>query len=74
MLLSSLPVFAASSTIAYVGTYTGAQSRGIYAYRVEEVTGSAPRFTPLGLAVEAVNPSFLAIDASRRLVDISTKR
>jgi 6-phosphogluconolactonase len=68
MLLSSLPVLAASSTIAYVGTYTGAQSRGIYAYRVEEVTGSAPRFTPLGLAVEAVNPSFLAIDASRRLV------
>ena len=59
---------AGTQTIAYVGTYTGGQSRGIYAYRVEEADGSAPRFTPLGLAVETVNPSFLAIDASRRLV------
>lgn len=67
-LLSCAMGLTASSTIAYVGTYTGGQSRGIYAYRVEAAVGSAPRFTSLGLAAEAVNPSFLAIDAARRLV------
>lgn len=66
--LAAIMAPAVSSTIAYVGTYTGAESRGIYAYRVEEVDGGAPRFTPLGLAAETTNPSFLAIDAARRLV------
>jgi len=66
--LTAVMTSAAASTIAYVGTYTGAQSRGIYAYRVETDAGGAPRFTSLGLAAEAVNPSFLAIDSARRLV------
>ncbi len=58
----------ASSTIAYVGTYTGAKSQGIYAFRVDETAKGGPAFTSLGLAAATPNPSFLALDASRRLV------
>ena len=57
-----------SSTIAYVGTYTGAKSQGIYAFRVDEAGKDGPVFTPLGLAAATPSPSFLAIDSARRLV------
>lgn len=54
-----------STSIVYVGTYTGQQSKGIYAYRFDAATGEAEA---LGLAAEAQNPAFLAIDpANRRL-------
>jgi 6-phosphogluconolactonase len=45
----------------YVGTYTeeGSKSKGIYAYRFDPATGQA---TPLGLAAETVNPSFVAVN------------
>jgi 6-phosphogluconolactonase len=66
--LSSTMALAASSTLAYVGTYTGGKSRGIYAFRVETAAGRDPQFVPLGLAAEAANPAFLAIDEARRLV------
>jgi 6-phosphogluconolactonase len=52
----------------YVGTYTSgkkAASKGIYAYRYEAATGKA---TPLGLAAESVNPSFLAVHPNRRFL------
>jgi 6-phosphogluconolactonase len=44
----------------YVGTYTqeGSKSKGIYAYRYDAATGE---ITPLGLAAEATNPSFVAV-------------
>lgn len=45
--------------IVYVGTYTGPASKGIYAFRFEESSGKA---TPLGIAAETENPSFLALD------------
>jgi 6-phosphogluconolactonase len=43
----------------YVGTYTeeGSTSKGIYAYRFDAATGET---TPLGLAAETTNPSFVA--------------
>jgi 6-phosphogluconolactonase len=52
---------AARDYLVYVGTYTGPQSQGIYAYRFEESTG---KFASLGLAAKTVNPSFLAVDPS----------
>lgn len=61
-------VFAAPSTLAFVGTYTGGQSQGIYAFRVETPADGDPQFEPLGLAVATDSPSFLASDAARRLV------
>lgn len=51
--------------LAYVGTYTGPKSKGIYAYRFNPVTGRA---TALGLAAETVNPSFLAISPDQKLL------
>jgi 6-phosphogluconolactonase len=47
--------------LVYVGTYTDHGSKGIYAYRFDSSTG---KLTALGLAAEADEPSFLAVDAS----------
>jgi 6-phosphogluconolactonase len=48
-----------SKYLFYVGTYTeeGGKSKGIYAYRYDAATGD---ITPLGLAAETTNPSFVA--------------
>src|SRR5436190_24395569 len=51
--------FAASKNyLLYVGTYTDAGSKGIYAYRYDTEWG---KLSPLGLAVETASPSFLAV-------------
>ena len=49
--------------IMYVGTYTRATSKGIYAYRFDSATGKA---SPIGLAAETENPSFLAMHPNQR--------
>jgi len=46
----------------YVGTYTSGKSEGIYGYRMDVATGALTRFT----SCKSVNPSFLAIDRSKR--------
>jgi 6-phosphogluconolactonase len=53
--------------LVYVGTYTqeGSKSRGIYAYRFDE---GANQITPLGLAAETTNPSFVAIHPNGRFL------
>jgi 6-phosphogluconolactonase len=51
--------------LLYVGTYTEKESKGIYAYRFD---AASAELTPLGVAAETTNPSFLAIDPSRRLL------
>jgi len=62
-----LPIFAAAAPaerqgkyLFYVGTYTeeGSKSKGIYAYRYDAKTAE---ITPLGLAAETTNPSFVAV-------------
>ena len=51
--------FAASkSYLLYVGTYTDAGSKGIYAYRYN---GKSGKLSSLGLAAETASPSFLAV-------------
>jgi 6-phosphogluconolactonase len=61
----------ANETLAYVGTYTGGKSKGIYLFRLEthnrDVTQNA-LLVPLGLAAETPSPAFLEVDAKRRLV------
>lgn len=42
----------------YVGTYTGAKSKGIYRFALDLETG---KLTPEGLVAETANPSFLAL-------------
>lgn len=46
----------------YVGTYTSGKSEGIYGYRMDAATGALTRFT----SCKSVNPSYLAIDRSKR--------
>ena len=54
-----------SKYIAYVGTYTGPNSRGIYAFRFDASTGE---LRSLGLMAESTNPSFLAVDPKGRFL------
>ena len=51
----------------YVGTYTeeGSKSKGIYAFRYDASSG---RITPLGLAAETTNPSFVALHPNGRFL------
>ena len=52
--------------IAYVGTFTTTQkSKGIYACRFQPATGA---LTSAGLVAETANPTFLAVDPSRRFL------
>jgi len=50
-------------TLVYIGTYTGAKSRGIYVSRFDSRTGT---LTVPELAVESKNPSFLAVHPNGR--------
>jgi 6-phosphogluconolactonase len=67
---SALP---ADATLAYVGTQTGTrgQSKGIYVFRLQtrgmEVSQNIT-LVPLGVAAETPNPTFLELDARRRLL------
>ena len=56
---------AAGSYLVYVGTYTAGSSKGIYDYRFDAKTG---QLTPIGVAAEVVNPSFLATDPQHRFL------
>jgi 6-phosphogluconolactonase len=53
--------------LLYVGTYTqeGSASKGIYGYRFDAATGHS---TPLGLAAETINPSFVALAPNGRFL------
>jgi 6-phosphogluconolactonase len=72
LLLSTLAAAAAPPAkqgqyLFYVGTDTeeGSKSKGIYAYRYDANTN---QITPLGLAAETTNPSFLALHANGRFL------
>jgi 6-phosphogluconolactonase len=54
--------------IMYVGTYTKAPSKGIYAYRFEGATGTATPMGTAGLAAETENPSYLAVHPNQRFL------
>lgn len=49
----------------YVGTYTAKDSKGIYAYRFDAVSGET---SPVGLVAATENPSFLAVHPSGRFL------
>src|SRR5690348_12614927 len=54
-----------SDYLAYTGTYTGKNSKGIYVFRFNSATG---KLTPLGLAAETTSPSYLAVHPNRRFL------
>jgi len=51
----------AAGTLVYVGTYTGAKSKGIHAFRFDQATGALTR---VGLVAETRSPSWLALHPS----------
>ena len=55
----------AAEYFVYVGTYTGPQSKGIYAWRFDAASGA---LTELGVAGETKNPSFVALHPSGRFL------
>src|SRR6201985_1220740 len=56
---------AANSYLVYVGTYTATTSKGIYNYRFDPHTG---KLTPIGVAAEQANPSFMVTDPHHRFL------
>lgn len=48
--------------LVYVGTYTGAKSKGIYALRMDK----EGKLAPLGLVAETPSPSFLTVHPNKR--------
>jgi 6-phosphogluconolactonase len=63
MFAEALP--ADGTTLVYIGTYTGAKSKGIYVSRFDPATG---RLTTPELAVATPSPSFLALHPNRRFL------
>src|ERR1700761_8058337 len=51
------------SYLVYAGTYSLANSKGIYNYRYDPKSG---QLTPIGVAAQIANPSFLATDPQHR--------
>ena len=58
-------------TLVYVGTYTGAKSKGIYVFSLRTSGNEVSQnitLVPMGLAAETPNPSFIELDIKRRLL------
>jgi 6-phosphogluconolactonase len=51
--------------LVYIGTYTRPPSKGIYVWRFQPSSG---KLTPLGLAAETSNPTFLAVAPNQRFL------
>jgi 6-phosphogluconolactonase len=51
--------------LLYVGSYNTAKGKGIHAFRLDSATG---RLTSMGLATEAVNPTFVTASADGRFL------
>lgn len=67
------PPLQGKSTLVYIGTRTvdNASAKGIYLFRLQSAGTEVFQnvtLVPLGLAAEAVNPTFFEIDTKRRLL------
>ena len=65
ILIAAPCVLPLSGQIVYIGTYTRTTSKGIYAWRFQPGSG---KLTPLGLAAETSNPTFLAVAPNQRFL------
>jgi 6-phosphogluconolactonase len=62
---TTLPPSHADNCLVYIGTYTRAQSKGIYVCRLNTTTGA---LTSPALAVPTSNPSFLALHPNHQFL------
>jgi 6-phosphogluconolactonase len=62
---------AGKDTLVYVGTHTGARSKGIHLFKLQttdlEVSQNIT-LAPLGIAAETPNPTYLELDLKRRVL------
>lgn len=56
---------ARAERMIYIGTYTGPESKGIYAFKFDDASGA---LTPVGLVAETPSPSFLESSADGRFL------
>ena len=63
--LAGVVVAQSREVLVYVGTYTGAASKGIYAFRFNQATGA---LTSIGLVAETPSPSWLVASPSGKFV------
>ena len=63
LLLASYAAAASKRYWVYIGTYTGPQSKGIYAFQFDADSG---KLEPVALVGELPRPSFLAIHPNRK--------
>ena len=63
LLLASFAAAASKRYWVYIGTYTGPQSKGIYAFQFDSDSG---KLEPVNLVGELPRPSFLAIHPNRK--------
>ena len=61
---TTAPAATDNSTLAYIGTYTGPKSKGIYSFRLD----SSGAITAVELAAETPQPTFLAIHPNQRFL------
>jgi len=59
------PAPAAGDCLVYAGTYTGPQSKGIYAWRMDTATATV---TSIGLAGETTSPSYIEIAPNHKFL------
>jgi 6-phosphogluconolactonase len=60
---------AGNDTLVYIGTHTGEKSKGIYVFRLQSAGTEVFQnvtLVPLGLAAEAVSPTYFEIDLKKR--------
>jgi 6-phosphogluconolactonase len=63
--VSLLSAAQAPGRLVFVGTYTGTDSKGIYAFRFDDRAGT---LAPVGLVAETQNPSFLTARADGKVL------
>jgi 6-phosphogluconolactonase len=64
-LICGISSAAGKKYILYVGTYTGAESKGIYGFAYDAASG---KVDPLGLMAKTDNPSFLTVDSANKFL------
>jgi len=70
LVMANVVMAARADYLVYVGTYTGENSKGIYAFRMNK----EGKLAPLGLVAETPSPSFLAISPNHKYLYASTRR